>query len=282
MNERIVYNREVAICTESFGNKSDPGIVLLAGATVSMLFWDKEFCERLASNGFFVIRYDNRDVGKSQSYAPGSMSYNILDLLDDVMAILVNYGIETAHFVGMSLGGLISQIAALKYPQHVATLTLISTGPWGNPHPDIPEMDQRIIDFHEKAAKVQWTNENEVVDYMLKGAKLMSGRKPFDKNNTEKVIRAEFRRAYNYITMFNHAALQGGEAYYNRLDEIVQPTLIIHGTDDKIWHFKHTETLLQSIKESKLLVLEGTGHELHRLDWTRIIEGINTHVKQKE
>ena len=67
----------------------------------------------------------------------------------------------------------------------------------------------------------------------------MSGKKQFDKQRSEKLIRAEFNRANNYISMFNHAALQGGEEYWNRLNEIKQPTLIIHGTDDKIWHYKN-------------------------------------------
>ncbi len=107
----------------------------------------------------------------------------------------------------------------------------------------------------------------------------MTGEKKFDKARSEKYIRDEFQRANNYISMFNHAALQGGEQYWNRLNDIKQPTLIIHGTDDKIWHFKNTGVLLEKISNSKLLTLEGTGHELHFEDWNIIIESIERHIK---
>lgn len=280
MKEKIVKTADVFLCTESFGNRQNPAILLSAGATVSMLFWDKEFCQKLADKGFFVIRYDNRDVGKSTHYEPGTTPYDIVDLVDDAMAILDDYQLEKAHFVGMSLGGLVSQIAALKYADRAMSLTLMSTGPWGDSDPDIPEMDKRILAFQAKAESVDWTNEQSVVNYMLEGGALMSGQKPFDKQRAEKVIRTEFNRAKNYISMFNHAALQGGEAFYNRLNEITQPTLIIHGTDDLIWHFKHTKVMLEKIKNSELIVLEGTGHELHPEDWNIIIDAIAAHAKK--
>src|SRR5690606_31559352 len=218
MNEKRITTNDIELSTESFGNKDNPSILLIAGATVSMLYWDEEFCQRLADKGFYVIRYDNRDVGKSTFYEAGTTPYDIVDLTDDAIAILDGYDIENAHFVGMSLGGLIAQIASIKHPESVATLTLMSTGPWGDSDPTIPEMDTRILDFHAKSGTVDWTNEDSVAEYLIEGAALMSGRKQFDKQRSEKLARAEFNRANNYISMFNHAALQGDEEYYNRLD----------------------------------------------------------------
>ncbi|GEO06325.1 carboxylesterase [Adhaeribacter aerolatus] len=279
MKESVIEANNIKLYTEGYGNIGNPAILLIAGATVSMLYWDENFCQRLANNGFFVIRYDNRDVGKSTYYEPGSTPYDIVDLTDDAITILDGYQIETAHLVGMSLGGLIAQIAAIKYPDWVKSLTLLSTGPWGDSEPNIPPMDSRIIDFHNKSGTVDWTHEDSVVQYLVEGAALMSGRKQFDQKRSEKLIRAEFNRANNYLSMFNHAALQGGETYYNRLEEIKQPTLIIHGTDDLIWHFKHTGVLLDKIKDATLIQLDGTGHELHFEDWDTIIAGISKHVK---
>ena len=263
MNERIITVDDVKLYTESFGSKDNPVILLVAGATVSMLYWDEDFCQRLADKGFYIIRYDNRDVGKSTFYEPGTTPYNIVDFTNDAIAILDGCGVENAHFVGMSLGGLIAQIASIKYPERVAALKLMSTGPWGDSDPEIPEMDTRILYFHAKSGTIDWTNEDSVAEYLVEGAALMRGRKQFDRDRSEKLTRAEFSRANNYISMLNHAALQGGEEYYNRLDEIKQPTLITHGTDDLIWHFKHTNVLLDKIKGSKLIKLEETGHELH-------------------
>ncbi len=277
-SEKLVRYNDITLFTESFGNQENPAILLLAGATVSMLFWDEAFCRQLAAQGFLVIRYDNRDVGQSTHYAPGSTPYDIVDLVDDAVAIVEDYQIQKAHWVGMSLGGLIAQIAALKYPDRVATLTLMSTGPWGDSDPNIPDMDTRILDFHAKSSSVDWSKEDSVVEYMLEGAVLMSGKKPYNTQRGEKLIRREFQRAHHYLSMFNHAALQGGESFYNRLDEINQPTLLIHGTDDLIWHFRHTHVMLEKIRNAKLMVLEGTGHELHEDDWDKIIQGIANHI----
>jgi len=278
MKEKIIKANNIELSTESFGNENNPAILLIAGATVSMLYWDTEFCEQLSEKGFFVIRYDNRDVGQSTNYEPGSAPYDIVDLTNDAIAILDGYDIDKANFVGISLGGLISQIAAIKFPNRVKTLTLISSGPWGDSDPTIPEMDTRIIEHHGNAESVDWTNEDSVVNYMVKGFALMSGKKSFDKQRSEKLVRAEFNRAKNYISMFNHATLEGGEEYWNRLNEVYQPTLIIHGTDDKIWHYKNAGVLIEKIKNTELITLEGTGHELHFEDWTTIIDGLEKHI----
>ena len=280
MKEKIIRFNDIELYTESFGSEDDPAILLLAGATVSMLYWDEEFCQRLAERGFFVIRYDNRDVGKSTFYEPGTTPYDIVDMTNDAMEILDSYAIKEAHLVGMSLGGLISQIAAIKFPERINSLVLLSTVPWGDSDPTIPEMDRGILDFQSKSGTVDWTQEDGVVDYLIQGAELMNGRKQFDRARNEKLIRAEFNRANNYRSMFNHAALQGGEEYWNRLNRINQPTLIVHGTDDKIWHYKNANVLREKIKGSKVLTLEGTGHELHSGDWNLIIDSIEEHVRK--
>jgi len=282
MKERVVKTNEIELFTQSFGESNKPAILLIAGATVSMLYWDTKFCQKLAEKGFFVIRYDNRDVGQSTFYEPGSTPYDIVNLADDAIAILDDYQIEKANLVGMSLGGLISQIASIKYPNRIQSLTLISTGPWGDSDPTIPEMDTRILDFHSKADSVDWTSEDSVTSYLIQGAQLMSGRKPFEEKRSENRIRNEFNRANNYISMFNHATLGGGEDYWNRLSEINMPTLIVHGTDDKIWHFQNTAFLKTKIKGSKLITLEGTGHELHTQDWPAIVDEINRHISDCE
>lgn len=278
MTGRIITTKDIELSTESFGSENNACILLLAGATVSMLFWDAEFCEKLAQKGFFVIRYDNRDVGQSTSYEPGTTPYDIVDLTNDAFAVLDGYNIECAHFFGISLGGMISQIAAILHPERVKSLILMSTIPWGDSDPSIPEMDHRILDFQSKAEEVDWLNEERVVNYLLTGAQLISGKKEFERERSEQMIRAEFKRANNYRSMYNHAALGGGEVYWNRLDEIKHPALIIHGTDDLICHYKHAPVLQKKIRNADLLTLEGTGHELHSEDWDLIINNINDYI----
>lgn len=105
MSEKMVKINDVEICTECFGNPDHPALLLIMGANASMIWWDDEFCEKLAAKGRYVIRYDNRDVGRSTFYEPGKMGYTIVDMVDDAAGILDAYNIPKAHVVGMSLEG---------------------------------------------------------------------------------------------------------------------------------------------------------------------------------
>ena len=281
MIEKIVEFQEVKICTEHIGKQDHPAILLMMGATASMLWWDEEFCERLAGKGYFVIRYDNRDVGKSTAYPPGIPPYTLEDMVHDAIRILDAYNIQQAHLVGMSLGGMLAQMAALMYEDRVASLTLYATGPFGPSDPDIPPMDEGVLEFQAKAAEVDWGDEEAVAEYLVEGAAMQSGsRHVFDKERGIKLAKAEFRRANNYISMFNHAGLQGGENLYGRVNEIQQPVLLIHGTDDPIWNYRHTKVLLEELQRAQLVTLEGTGHEFHPNDWDAIIDAIDQHISK--
>jgi pimeloyl-ACP methyl ester carboxylesterase len=137
---RIVNANGVELCTESFGDPYQPAILLIMGAAASMLWWPDELCRRVAAAGRHVIRYDQRDTGWSTSYPPGQPGYSLDDLADDVIAILAAYGIERAHLVGMSLGGMLAQIIALKYPGRVSALTLIASSVFGPASSDYPDV----------------------------------------------------------------------------------------------------------------------------------------------
>lgn len=279
MTEKIVQHQNISLFTQSFGNKRNPAVVLIAGATVSMLFWDSEFCQKLADKGLFVIRYDFRDTGQSTSVAEGEASYDIVDFAEDLVTIIDTYEIPAAHLVGISLGGMIAQIVAIKFPDRVKSLCLFSTMPWGDSDIPVPEMDPRILDFHAKAAEIDWENEDKVIHYLLEGSHLMSGKKPLNVLRAENYLRESYRRANNFRSQFNHASIAGGMEYYNQLDKINVPVLVIHGTEDKICHFQNAISLMQKIKGQNLVVLEGTGHELHEDDWNLIINSINNVVK---
>lgn len=231
----------------------------------------------MAEKGYFVIRYDNRDVGKSTAYPP----YTLEDMVHDAIGILDGYNIQEAHLVGMSLGGLLAQMAALMFEDRVASLTLYATGPFGPSDPDIPSMDERVLGFQAKASELDWDDEEAVAGYLAQGAAMQTGsRHAFDKGRGMNLAKAEFRRANNYISMFNHAGLQGGESLYGRVNEVQQVVLLIHGTEDPIWNYRHTKVLLEELKQAELITLEGTGHELHRNDWDVIIDAIDQHISK--
>ncbi|MGB7528076.1 MULTISPECIES: alpha/beta fold hydrolase [Sphingobacterium] len=282
MTDKIVQNLDISLFTQSFGNKRNPPVLLIAGATVSMLFWDTEFCQKLADKGLFVIRFDFRDTGKSTSVPEGTANYNMLDFADDLISILDSYEISAAHLVGISLGGMIAQILAIRNSDRVKSLTLLSTMPWGDSEFPIPEMDTRILDFHAKGSDINWDNEDKVVHYMLQGSQLMSGKKPLNVLREENYLRESYRRANNFRSQFNHASISGGMEYYNQLDKIKAPVLVIHGTEDIICHFQNAIAIMQKLRGQNLVVLEGTGHELHEEDWDLIINSIVSMVKMLE
>ncbi len=278
MKERIIENGQVAICTESFRDKKNPTILLIMGAMASMTWWNQEFCERLADKGFHVIRYDNRDVGKSTAYPSGEPPYTVLDMVDDALAVLDAYDIDKAHFVGMSLGGMLSQLAAIIQPDRVLTLTLISSSVWED-RPDLPQVDNRILEFHASSANLDWNNQADVIDYLVNGWELMNGsHHPFDTKQSTLLAETEVSRANNLLSMFNHALLKGGEELMGKSHEIQTPALIIHGTEDNVLPYPHAEALHQMLPNNTLLTLEGRGHELHPLDWDLIIDAISTHA----
>ncbi|MCM3095581.1 alpha/beta fold hydrolase [Priestia megaterium] len=274
MNEEIIKIDNVEICTESFGNTKNPAVLLIMGAMSSLDWWDEDFCLRLAEHERFVIRYDHRDLGRSTTYPPGTSNYTITDMADDAIGVLDAYSIDKAHIVGMSLGGMIGQILALKYPDRIDSLTLIASSVFGTEAEKLPPMDQRILDYHTKSASIDWSNQEETVPYLAGGWKILSGTKPYEEKRMYKLAEREAARAKQLPSRFNHALLQGGGQYYDRLSEITIPTLIIHGTEDPALPYEHGLALAKAIAHANLIALDRTGHEVHSEDWEQIIKSI--------
>lgn len=276
--ERFITNGAVDLCTESFGHPGHAPLVLIMGATASLVWWEQEFCQRLADQGFFVIRYDNRDVGKSTTYPAGETHYSTLDLADDVLAVMDGYGLDSAHLVGMSLGGMLAQLVAIRNPERVKTITLIASGIWDD-KPELPTIDPAVLEYHATAGSLDWNNEAEVISYLVGGWRILNGsRHPFDEERTFQLAEAEVKRANSLLSMFNHSMLTGGDELYGQSDRIQAPSLIIHGTEDKVLPFEHALEMKKTIPRSTLLELKGAGHEIHPLDWDLIIEAMARHT----
>ena len=275
----MVEANGVALCTQAFGKPEDPALLLIMGAAASMVWWPDGLCHRLAAGGRYVIRYDNRDTGRSVTYEPGKPGYSLDDLAEDAMGVLNAHGIGSAHLAGMSLGGMIAQIAALRHPARVASLTLISSSVFGPDDPSLPAIDQRILDYHASGATLDWSDEAAVIRYMAEGWRLLSGSaRPFDEEAIYAIATTEAKRARSLTSMFNHALLTGGEKWHGWIGEIRVPTLIIHGTEDPVLPFPHGAALSKTIPGAKLLPLEGAGHELHQADWPAIVDAIVRHT----
>jgi pimeloyl-ACP methyl ester carboxylesterase len=163
----------------------------------------------------------------------------------------------------------------LKHPQRVKSLTLIASEPLAETDPTIPGIDPPVLEYHAKASELDWANREAVIEYQIGAWRLMSGSAhPFDESAIRALAGTDFDRTPNLMTTFNHALLQGGEQWFNRLHEIAVPTLVIHGTEDRVLPYAHSLVLQAEIQDAVLLSLSGTGHELHRNDWAVILEAI--------
>ena len=138
MNESVIRADGIELATQAFGDPGQPPVLLIMGAMASMLWWPDAFCERLAGQGRHVLRYDNRDTGHSTTYPPGEPPYAFDDMANDAVRVLDGYGISSAHLVGTSMGGMIAQLVALKHPARVASLTAISSSPFGEDTSGLP------------------------------------------------------------------------------------------------------------------------------------------------
>ena len=279
-NETLVRANGVDICVQTFGGAAAPAILLIHGAMTSMHGWEDAFCQRLAAGGRFVIRYDHRDTGRSVSYPPGEPGYTFHDLTADAVALLDALGVDAAHLVGTSMGGGIAMLAALDWPERVASLTLIGTSPGG---PGLPPMSPEFLAHVSGAEHPDWSEPEAVVEHMLKFLRLNSaGSGHFDEARMRDALRLDVARTVNVASsQINHFAMDVGEPIRDRLGTIAAPTLVIHGDRDPVFPLGHAEALAEEIPGARLLVLKRTGHELPPAVWDKVVPAILEHTSER-
>lgn len=274
--ERTVHRGALRFQTESFGEPTAPAILMIMGATASMLWWPDALCRSLARTGRFVIRYDNRDTGRSTTYAPGPPPYTIDDMADDAIAILDGYELEQAHLVGMSLGGMIAQLAALKHPRRVRSLTLIGSAAFDEDDPDLPPLEPALLAHFATLETLDWQDRAAIVDFHVESYRISAGPTArFDAARARRLAEQEHDRAVDPRSALNHSMLGGGEAWAGRLSDIRVPALVIHGRHDPINSLAHGVKLAAALSSARLVELDA-GHELNEKDWDRIVEEIRS------
>ncbi len=283
MQTQMIDVRGASLAADVVGNSQDPAVLLVMGAMSSGFWWPEDFCRALSARGRFVIRYDHRDTGRSSSNPPGDVRYTVDDLAWDTLGLLDGMGITQAHFVGMSLGGYLSQIVSLVHPERVLSLTLIASELVGPQPPDLPGMSDAILEYHTKAAELDWTCRPAVIDYQVGAWRLLSGSAhPFDEALIRALAAQDFDATPNPLTAFNHAQLSDVKTQLPPVADLSVPTLIIHGTEDPVLRYPHSLALHQAIPGSRLVPLLGTGHELHPNDWSTIVDEIWLHTEPRQ
>jgi pimeloyl-ACP methyl ester carboxylesterase len=278
MAERMIEANGVELCTEPFGERADPPVLLVMGAGGSMLWWEEGFCRLLAEGGRFVIRYDHRDTGRSVTYEAGRPHYTGPDLVADAVGVLDAYGIAAAHVVGVSAGGAFAQLLALGFPDRVHSLVLISTSPATSGKRSLPSATERFNDFLA-SAEVDWSDRGSVIEYLVAYERMLAGGvRPFDEAAWRELVRRDVERARDMAASENHSVIAEGDAPSEPVSSIAVPTLVIHGTADPMFPLAHGQALAEEIPRASLLTLEGAGHGVDRADWEPIARAILAHT----
>ena len=262
------------IAAETFGAADDPAVLLIMGAGASMDWWEPEFCTRLAAAGRYVIRYDHRDTGESESYPPGRPGYTSDELFGDAAGVLDALGVARAHVVGMSAGGAMAQLLVISAPARVRTLTLISTS-GGVGDEDLP------AGSYEPVPEPDWADREAVVEYLVASQRVAAARsRSFDDAAVREVARvATARTTSPESAAKNHYATEGGtESWRPKLAAITAPTLVLHGDEDPLFPLPHGEALAREIPAARLVVLARTGHELPRENWPVVLRELIAHT----
>lgn len=262
----------LALWTEAFGNVSGHPVLLIMGAMNQGIFWPDDFCEGLAQAGFYVIRYDHRDTGKSSTVDFQLHPYDLNVLASDAVAVLGGYGFKQAAIVGLSMGGYIAQLVAINYPEIVDRMVLISTTADHRPYMAatmgqvgvsyaLPGPGKELLDYIKATAANPPQTAKEIEENLLTGWEVTyGGDRPFPQRQLTQALRLAAQRSSHQSAAFNHALAV--EASPDRLESVRQihaRTLIIHGRYDICLPLKHGEYLACNIAGSQLKVLE-MGH----------------------
>lgn len=277
MNEKILRVNGADLCVETFGN--GPAVLLIMGHSASMLWWDRELCERLAAAGRFVIRYDNRDTGRSTQHPLAKPGYTMVELVDDAAGILDALGLDRAHVVGQSMGGAIAQQLALRHPDRLASLTLVATTAGGD---DLPKPTAALAEHFSSATEPDWADRSAVIDYQVANFRAYAGSLPFDEAGIRATAGQDVDRTADIqvaLTNHGHIAITG-EPWRPRLGEITAPTLVLHGTEDPLFPLPHGEMLAREIPNARLVALPGAGHELPRAVWDLVLPELVRHTQR--
>jgi pimeloyl-ACP methyl ester carboxylesterase len=274
---------DVEICYETFGDPADPAMLLIMGLGTQMLAWHEDFCEQLASRGFFVIRHDNRDIGRSSRLRHlgtppmwkivsrnRDSAYSLTDMAADSVGVLDHLGIERAHVVGASMGGMIAQTVAVRFPQRVLSLVSImaNTGSFWTGQ---PAMGMYAVLLRPAPRERDAFIEHAVQMF----AKIGGSGYPPDIEDLRDIARRSYERGHDASGPLRQLhAIVADRNRAEQLRGVRVPTTVIHGAEDKLVRPSGGRATAKAIPGARLVEVPGMGHGLPRGAWPAIVDAI--------
>ena len=275
---------------DAFGDPADPVLVLVMGLGAQMTNWDPRLCELLAAQGFHVVRFDNRDVGLSTALdhlpAPdfaalaagdtSSAPYLMSDMAADVVGLLDGLGVERAHLVGASMGGMIVQQVVIDHPERVLSLCSImsTTGDRavGRGKPEIVgALGQTGADTREAAIE-----QRLALSHLTRSPGF-----PFDEDAARERIAASYDRSNRPLsTLRQLVAIMASPDRTAGLREVTVPTVVIHGAEDPLVDRTGGEATAAAIPDAELVIVDGMAHDLPLDVWPTIVEAVTANAKR--
>jgi pimeloyl-ACP methyl ester carboxylesterase len=284
----------IELAYDTFGDPGAPPLLLVMGLGTQMIAWEEGFCEQLAARGYYVIRFDNRDIGLSTHFDDAAVPnvgslltralaglsltvpYTLADMAADSIGLLDALGLDRAHVVGASMGGAIGQEIALRYPARVRTLTSImaTSGAPGLPPPTPKAMTALLTPT--PLERNAYLARYHALMKVLRGPAFPED-EAFD---TARAIRA-FERGLNPPGVARQfAAILASGSRKERLASLRVPTLVIHGDADPLVPVECGIDVAQTVPDAQLVVLEGMAHSLPTALWTRMVDAIDAHARR--
>ncbi|MBB4679565.1 alpha/beta fold hydrolase [Crossiella cryophila] len=272
--EQLLGINDVELCVQTFGDPAHPAILLVDGATASMLWWETELCQRIARAGRFVIRYDNRDTGRSTSYPAGQPGYAYPDFATDALGILDALGIERAHVVCRSMSGGIGLLLGVDHPDRVESLTFVSTSTGADGLPPSSDALSAI------PANPDPADPGAVVDFVVASAKACSGGSPyFDESAVRGLVERDVVRTQDLAAMLGNHYAMSFDGSARDWAAIKAPTLVVHGDLDPVCPLPHGEAVHAAVPGAELLILAGAGHDLPKPLWDVFVPALCQHTE---
>jgi len=282
-DERMAPVNGVELCYQEMGDPEGEPLLLVMGLATQMIAWDEEFCGMLAERGYRVVRFDNRDIGRSSRVRSdevpnvldllvgrGEPAYRLRDMADDTVGLMDHLGIESAHVVGASMGGMIAQCTAIGHSERVRSLCSImsTTGSRRVGHPSYKT-------FGLLLGKPPRQREAAIERVIKTFRTIGSPGYPFDEERIRELAGRSFDRGHSQdgIARQLHAITSSGDRTH-KLRELDLPAVVIHGKSDVLVNPSGGRATARAIPNARLKMVEGMGHDLPRALWPTFVEEI--------